>query len=83
MQRWDWATSQFVQLTYIEEVGTWVWDDAVAGKGHCGTPWFGYDHRNFGTNQNVATEKYRVRTWAKQSGSYAGVTVMGRHTAVD
>ncbi|WP_437999629.1 hypothetical protein WMF26_06645 [Sorangium sp. So ce185] len=83
MQRWDWATNKFVELTFKEQAGAWVWDNPLAGRGHCSTPTFTYYHENYGTAQQVATSKYRVRTWAKQSdGSHATVWITGTHTAL-
>jgi hypothetical protein len=81
IQRWDWATSQFVQLDYREQAGAWVWDNVLTGAGHCNTPRLEYYHENYGTAQSVATNKYRVRSWAKQpDGSYATVYTTGTHT---
>ncbi|WP_434042959.1 MULTISPECIES: hypothetical protein [Sorangium] len=83
VQRWDSATGQFVQLTYKEQAGAWVWDNPITGRGHCSTPAFLYYHENYGTAQQVATTKYRVRTWAKQSDdSHATVWITGAHTGL-
>ncbi|KYF71817.1 hypothetical protein BE11_28885 [Sorangium cellulosum] len=83
VQRWDSATTQFVQLTYKEQAGAWVWDNPLTGRGHCSTPVFLYYHENYGTAQQVATSKYRVRTWATQpDGSHATVWITGNHTGL-
>jgi|JI10StandDraft_1071094.scaffolds.fasta_scaffold674676_2 hypothetical protein len=70
-------------LKYEEKQGEWVWDNILAGVGHCRLPTFYYTRENYLNAQQTETSTYRVRTWARRAdGSHETVWITGTHTGL-